>query len=56
MKNMSNRSKKDSGSFGQIYCLNGRKIKDDIANFTRPYIRAVVYINFGRENSMFEMK
>ncbi len=37
------------GSFGQIYCLNGLKIKDDSADYTRLYVRAVVYINFDQK-------
>ncbi len=43
------RESEKSGSFGQIYCLNGLKIKDDSANYTRLYVRAVVDINFGQE-------
>ncbi len=33
-----------TGSFGQIYCLNGLKIKDDSADYTRLYVRAVVLL------------
>ena len=44
------------GSFGQIYCLNGLKIKDDSANYTRLCVRGVVYINFGPETGVFEIK
>jgi len=40
--NMSNWSKKASWSFGQINCLNGMKIKDDIANYMRLYVRTVL--------------
>ena len=41
--------KPPTGSFGQIYCLNGLKIKDDSANYMRLYVRAVVYINFDQK-------
>jgi hypothetical protein len=37
------------GWFGQIYCLNGLKIKDDSADYTRLYVRAIVYINFDQK-------
>ncbi len=44
-----------TGSFGQNFYLNGLEIKDDSKNYTRPYVRTVVFLTFWPETSVFKI-
>jgi hypothetical protein len=45
-----------NGLFGQIYCLNSLKIKDDSANYTRQSRTYNCLYEFWRETSVLEIK
>jgi hypothetical protein len=44
------------GLFGQIYCLNGLKIKDDSANYPRQSRTYNCLYEFRRETSVLDIK